>query len=219
MSAILVLTTGQTDVQLVKGDARQELSKKNCASLHDEIERLTGEWRLVISPPSKAAAALESLPQGAFDLCAPKLDAVLRYAQDNKVELTSALILDTRRDAQAAPGDPRYAGAVSRPEFGNMGSSMYGRCHSSLVKSAWRAANLGISSFATRSWTGSRGRWEKLSRDFSPAQILVATTGGFPVVANLVEEMCRLYAAPDRTVELSKSRMAWKGMQFRVRES
>lgn len=81
MSALLVMTTGQTDVQLVQDGTRRELSKKKCASLHDEIESRASEWRLVDSPKAKQAP-VDSLPPGAFELCTPKLDAVLQYAEE-----------------------------------------------------------------------------------------------------------------------------------------
>jgi hypothetical protein len=202
MSALLVITTGQTDVQLVEGDARQELSKRNCASLHDEIERRKGEWRLADSPLSKVAGAVESLPQGAFYLCAPKLDAVLRYAQDNEIELTSALILETRRDAQAAPGDPRYAGAVLATRLREYGIIDVRQVP--LLTDQERLEGCEPRDSIIRHEVVDRieGAVGKAIEDFSPAQILVATTGGFPVVANLVEEIVRLYVAPNGTVEL-----------------
>ncbi len=201
MSALLVITTGQTDVQLVEGDARQELSKRNCASLHDEIERRTGEWRLVDSPRTKAARAVESLPQGAFDLCVPKLEASLQYARDKQITLTSALILETRRDAQAAPGDPRYAGAVLAARLGECGIA-------NVRQVPFLAGQERVEGCEPRDAIIRHAVVDRIERavgeavkDFSPTQILVATTGGFPTVANLVEEIVRLYAAPDRMVE------------------
>jgi len=202
MSALLVITTGQTDVQLVEGDVRQELSKKNCASLHDEIARREGEWRLVDSPPSKAHTTVDSLPQGAFDLCTPKLDAVLQYAKDKQITLTSALILETRRDAHAVPGDPRYAGAVLATRLREYGIVDVRQVP--FLTDQERLEGCEPRDAVIRHEVVDRieGAVEKAVEDFGPAQILVATTGGFPMVANLVEEIVRLYAAPDGTVEL-----------------
>jgi hypothetical protein len=201
MSALLVITTGQTDVQLVEGDGRRELSRRNCASLHDEIERRAGKWRLVDSPP-KAAGAVESLPQGAFHLCAPKLDAVLQYAKDKRITLTSALILETRRDAQAAPGDPRYAGAILATRLREYRITDVRQVP--FLTDQERLEGCEPRDAVIRHEVVDRidGAVGKAIEDFSPAQILVATTGGFPVVANLVEEIVRLYAAPDGKVEL-----------------
>jgi hypothetical protein len=202
MSALLVITTGQTDVQFVKGNVRQELSKRNCASLHDEIERREGEWRLVDSPPSKAADAVESLPQGAFDLCAPKLDAVLQYAKDKQITLTSALILETRRDAQAAPGDPRYVGAVLATRLREYGIIDVRQMPFLTDQERLEGCEPRDSIIRHEVVDRIEGAVGKAVEDLCPAQILVATTGGFPVVANLVEEIVRLYAAPDGTIEL-----------------
>ncbi len=202
MSALLVITTGQTDVQLVEGDVRRELSKNNCASLHDEIARRKGEWRLADSPPSKAAGTVESLRQGAFDLCTPKLDAVLRYAKDKQITLTSALILETRRDAQAVPGDPRYAGAVLATRLREYGITDVRQVPFLTNQERLEGCEPRDSIIRHEVVDRIEGAVGKAVKDFSPAQILVATTGGFPVVANLVEEIVRLYATPDGTVEL-----------------
>src|SRR5581483_11904477 len=107
MSTLLVLTAGQTDVQLVVDGIRRELRKNRCAGLHDELERRASEWRIVDSPDGKSEPPIETLPKGELLVCAPKLDAVLR-----EVVPTLVLLLETRRDASSARGDPRFAGAV-----------------------------------------------------------------------------------------------------------
>jgi hypothetical protein len=202
MSALLVITTGQTDVQLVEGDVRQELSKKKCASLHDEIESRKGEWRLVDSPPSKAHAPVNSFPQGTFDLCTPKLDAVLQYTKDKQITLTSALILETRRDAQAALSDPRYAGAVLATRLRECGIADVRQVPFLIDQERLEGCEPRDSIIRHEVVDRIGGAVGKAIEEFRPAQILVATTGGFPVVANLVEEIVRLYGAPNKTVEL-----------------
>lgn len=196
MSALLVITTGQTDVQLVEGNARQELAKRNCASLHDEIERRRDNWRLVDSPRTKAAGAVESLPKGVFDLCVPKLDAVLQDAREKQIKLTCALILETRRDAHAVPGDPRYAGAVLAARLREYGITDIRQVPFLTGEERLEGCEPRDSIIRHDVVDRIEGAVEKAIEDLSPAQILVATTGGFPVVANLVEEIVRLYAAP-----------------------
>lgn len=202
MSTLLVLTTGQTDVQLVEGEARRELDKRGCAALHDEIEQRTGEWQLVDSPPSKAEGAANSLPQGAFVLCTPKLDAVLRYLKERAMEPDAVLILGTRRETVAQPGDPRFAGEILES----------------------RLRERGVTDVLRRPFLvdGERLEGEKDSRDaiirrevvdridhavrdrlqtITPAKIVFATTGGIPPVNTLVEEVVRLYAPPGSEID------------------
>ncbi len=196
MSTLLVLTTGQTDVQLVEGDARRELDKESCAALHDEIERRANDWLLVDSPAPKRGPAAKSLPASSFKLCTPKLDAVMQYLQDKGITLTAALILETRRDAQAAPGDPRFAGEII----------------------ATRLRERGVTDVLQVAFLSDRERLEDREhprdaiirrtvvhridqavrdrlKSIDPARVVLATTGGIPPINSLIEEVVRLYAS------------------------
>ncbi len=53
MNALLIITTGQTDVQLITGHSRREFDKKICAALHDELERRETDWSLGDAPFAK----------------------------------------------------------------------------------------------------------------------------------------------------------------------
>lgn len=202
MNALLVLTTGQTDVQLVEDGTRRELSKDKNASLHDEIESRAGEWRLVYSPSSKGEKAAESLPQGTFDLCTPKLDAVLRYAQDKEIRLTSALILGTRRNAQHEPRDPRYAGQVLETRLRGYGITDVRQVQFLAGRERYEGCEPRDAIIRHEVVNRLDEAVRDAIGDLNPAQIVVGTTGGFPVVANLVEEIVRLHASSDATVEL-----------------
>jgi hypothetical protein len=203
MSALLVLTAGQTDVQLVDGAARRELEKKKCALLHDEIERRAGEWRLVDSPSSKLEPAADSLPQGTFILCTPKLDAVLRYLAEHAIALTEALILETRRDAQAERSDPRFAGTILATRLRERGVANVQQVTFLAAQERLEDSDQPRDAIIRRAVVN---RIDGAVRDclsaLNPARVIVATTGGFPVVGNLVEEMVRLYAVPAVKIDL-----------------
>jgi hypothetical protein len=190
MNTLLVLTTGQTDVQLVVDGARRELSKDCCAVLHDQIERHPRGWRIVDAPVRKDAPPVEALPECELLLCAPKLDAVLR-----EFVPTAALLLETRRDAASAPGDPRFAGAVLEARLKAKGVEVVHR-------KAYLAGNERLENRAEPLDAVIRrevvGRLEEAVREvldkLRPSRIVVAATGGFPVVCDLVEEIVRLHA-------------------------
>lgn len=191
MSTLLVLTVGQTDVQLVIDGVRRELRKDRCAVLHDELEPRASNWRIVDAPDRKAEPPVEALPERELLLCTPKLDAVLR-----EVVPTSALLLETRRDATSAPGDPRVAGAVLEARLKARG-----------VETVHRRAYLqGTERLEDRDQPRDAvirrevvQRLEQAVRDsieaVKPSRIVVAATGGFPVVSSLVEEIVRLHAS------------------------
>lgn len=203
MNVLLVLTAGRTDVQLVVGEARQQLKEKNCASLHDEIERRRGDWQLVDSPVSRQGEDAESLPRGPFALCTPKLDAVLHYMKESGIALTAALILETRRDAQAATQEPRFAGAILADRLRERGvadvqtvSYLTDKEH---LEDREQPRDSVVRRAVVRRIDGAiRDRLEALN----PAHVIIAATGGFPVVSNLVEEIVRLRSCGSAQVEL-----------------
>lgn len=189
MNTLLVLTLGQTDVQVVIGDVRHELRKDHCAALHDEIKGR--RWRIVDAPDHKADPPVQTLPTGELLLCTPKLDAVLR-----EIVPTAALLLETCRDATSAPGDPRFAGVVLEKRLKDRG-----------VKNVRREAYLqGAERLENRDEPRDAvirrevvQRFEEAVRDAikkaKPSRIVVVATGGFPVVGDLVEEIVRLHAS------------------------
>lgn len=204
MSTLLVLTTGQTDVQLVLGDQRQNLDSDKCAALHDEIERRTGEWQLVDPPVPKLESRATSLPPGIFALCTPKLDAVLKYVEDEGLALSAALIFETRRDSQTDVGkrDPRFAGAILERRLREHGVSVVMRVaylegrerfedRDSPRDAIIRRAVVEKIDRAIRECLGSR----------NPSRIVVATTGGIPVVNSLIEDIVRLFAPPGAHID------------------
>jgi hypothetical protein len=205
VTTLLVLTAGQTDVQLVVDGVRRELRKDRCAALHDEIERRASRWRIVDAPDRKTEPPVEALPERELLLCTPKLDAVLR-----EVVPASALLLETRRDTRSAPGDPRFAGAVLEARLKARGAKTVHR--RAYLQGTERLEDRG----EPRDAVIRREvvlRLEQAVRDSieaeKPSRIVVAATGGFPVVSNLVEEIVRLHAlVPVDTLEVADGAQA-----------
>ena len=112
MNVLLVITTGQTDVQLVRGDVRSELDKKHCAALHDKLEQLEGQWKIVNTPFKKDVGGIVDLPELPFEICTPKLDAIITFLSQRGIVITHALVFETRRDSASFREDPRFAGAI-----------------------------------------------------------------------------------------------------------
>lgn len=191
MSEMLIVTCGQTDVQLVVDGVRHDLCKKCCAALHDEIERRTGSWRLVDPPNGKAASPIDKLPEGELILCTPRLDAVLR-----EVVPTTALVLETRCDASAKPEDPRFAGAILESRLRANGVGTVHR--HAFLKDAEHYDNRDDPRDAVIRRVVVQ-RLEHAVRDtieaVKPSRVVIAAKGGFPTVTNLVEAIVRLFAS------------------------
>lgn len=115
MMALLIQTTGQSDVQVVVDGIRHELDGKICGKLHDEIARWT--WSLVEPPPQKGERT-RNLPASDLILCTPKLDAVLDFFDG--VPPAAALIFETRR---ALDSNSRLAGTVLERRMRELGVS------------------------------------------------------------------------------------------------
>lgn len=191
MTTLLVLTVGQSDVQLVIDGVRHELEPKQCGMLHDEIERRG--YRLVETPDAKDRERKGVLPEGDLTLCTPKLDAVLA-----ELVPTTALVLETRRDAASAPGDPRLSGSVLESRLLMRGVTTVQRVEYLTGKERLEDRSAPRDSVIRREVVC---RLEEAVRSTvesaNPSRIVLATTGGFPVVSSLVEEIVRLHALVD----------------------
>lgn len=201
MSALLVLTVGQTDVQLVRGDTRSEFKKEVCAALHDEIERRAGAWSLVPSPVKEPGPLADQLPADSFKLCTPKLDAVWGYLAKESITVSKALILETRREPNTDRGEPRFAGELLRQRLLALGvpdvervAYLSGRerleDRDQPRDAVMRREVVGRIEAAVRGAVGGAGR------------VVVAPTGGLPAVSGLVEEVVRLLVDPGVAVDL-----------------
>lgn len=191
MKTLLVLTTGQSDVQLVLDGVRRELRKDRCATLHYELEQRASSSRIVDAPVGKSEPPLGTLPEGELVLCTPKLDAVLR-----DVVPASTLLLETRRDGSPASGDPHFAGAVLEARLKAKGTGRIYRRSYLEGRERLEDRDQPHDAVIRREVVQ---RLENAVREtigiVSPSNIVVAATGGFPVVSNLVEEIVRLHAS------------------------
>ncbi len=190
MTTLLVMTTGQTDVQLVMDDVRYELRKDRCAGLHDELEQRRAQWYFVDAPCRKQEQPVEALPEDTFSLCTPKLDAVLC-----RVVPAAVLLLETRRNASAAPGDPRFAGAVLKARLEARGVIRIYRC--TYLQNDERLENPDQPLDAVVRREVVRRLEAAICNaivNVKPSRFVVTATGGFPVISNLVEEIVRLHA-------------------------
>lgn len=197
MTTLLVLTAGQTDLQLVIDGVRRELFKDRCGELHDELAK---REFTISDAPAKKGPGLDALPEGKLIVCTPKLDAVLR-----ELLPVAALVLDTRRNSAAAPGDPRLVGAVLEARLNAMGVRAIYRCTYLQGTERLEDRDEPRDAVVRRAVVQ---RIEGAVRDTieatNPTRIVVAATGGFPVVSNLVEEIVRLHGSmPIETFEIA----------------
>jgi len=196
MTKLLIMTTGQTDVQLVVNGVRKELDAKTCGKIHDEIKKR--RWTVVDAPAQKDNQRASELPAGDLSLCTPKLGAVLNYFEAKLP--SAALLLETRRTIDS---DPRFAGAVLEARLKAKGVQTVRR--RVYLQGAERLENPN----EPRDAVIRREVVDRLEdaireslRAVNPSRIVVAATGGFPVVSNLVEEIVGLHAPPSAALEV-----------------
>lgn len=205
MSVLLVLTAGQTDVQLVKPKGRAELEKKSCARLHQQLEDRANAWNIADTPTVKLTVAATDLPAGAFSVCTPKLDAVLDDLDAKSVHVTHALILETRRDSEAERGDPRAAGLVLARRLRDRLGEDVDVQRIPILQGSERLEDRA----SPRDAVVQRAvvaRIEQAIRDaaaeIADGRVVVAATGGMPAIATLVDEIVQLHAGGNAAVEL-----------------
>jgi hypothetical protein len=192
---LLIMTAGRTDVQLVQDGVRREIDKSVCRAYHAWLEQHS-DWTIVDSP-LKQPGAVQELPAPGMFVATPKLDAVLDYILQNPAWcLCHALLLYTRRDE--GDEEPFYAAEVSKKRLTQrMGSvpvtlEVYLRGNERLNDlSDPREAVL-----AHRIAARAEEAILNAARTTSPNVIVVASAGGIPGVADLVEEVSRLHSPP-----------------------
>jgi|GEM_PF-621174 len=204
MTTLLIVTIGQSDVQLVDRDVRREFEKKCIAKMHDEIELRRYE---LCDSPMKKESPIGKLPVGPLSLCTPKLDAVLQHDKlRTELSAVAALLLETRRKL---PTEPRLAGTLLKERLMDRG-----------------VASVSLEAYLRdREYLEDRGeprdaiirrevadRLEVAVRDavlhYKPTRIVVSATGGFPVVTNLVEKIVSLYVLGTPTATIVRLEVA-----------
>ncbi|MGH7330579.1 MAG: hypothetical protein ACREJX_19695, partial [Polyangiaceae bacterium] len=195
MTTLLVMTVGQTDVQLVKDGQRHKLDGSACGTLHDAIKERS--WSVVDAPTRRSRDIIKMLPEGDLPLCAPKLDAVLAHFAPSLP--TSALIFETRRqDAR----DPRFAGEVMERRLRDRGvenmvrvAFLTGDEHledpSNDVDAVVRRSVVAMLSNAIGLAAANLKRGDR---------VFVATTGGLAAANEVINELVRLHCVSGPSV-------------------
>ncbi|MBL8529707.1 MAG: hypothetical protein JNL68_18655 [Burkholderiales bacterium] len=188
MTTLLVMTAGQTDVQLVVNEQRHKLDGNTCGTLHDAIKERS--WSVVDAPRDRCRDLTKVLPEGDVPLCTPKLDAVLAHLAPSLP--TSVLIFETRRqDAR----DPRFAGEVMDRRLRDRG-----------VENVTRVAFLSgderledplneVDAVVRRAIVATLSNAIGLATaNMKPEdRVFVATTGGLAAANELINELVRLH--------------------------
>lgn len=189
MKTLLIVTVGQTDVQLVVNNQRHKLDGNTCGTLHDAIKERS--WSVLDAPSERNKDLIKTLPDGEVTLCTPKLDAVL--AHFGAALPTSALIFETnRRDAR----DPRLAGAVMERRLRDRGVNQVELVPYLTGTEQIEDPSNDVDAVVRRTVVAAlsdavRKQVEQLTK---PDRIVVATTGGLPAANDVIDELVRLHA-------------------------
>ena len=195
MTSLLVITVGQTDVQLVVQNQRHKLDGNTCGTLHDAIKERS--WSVVDALSSRSRDTIKALPEGEQKLCTPKLDAVL--AHFDATLPTSALIFETnRQDAR----DPRLAGEVMERRLRDRGVNQVTRVAFLTGTEQLEDPSNDVDAVVRRSVVATLSNaiglaTAKLKPDDC---VFVATTGGLAAANELINELVRLHTVSGPTV-------------------
>lgn len=195
MKTLLVMTVGQTDVQLVVDDQRHKLDGNTCGTLHDAIKERS--WSVIDAPSERSRNLIKTLPEGEVKLCSPKLDAVLDHI--GEIRPTSAVIFETnRQDAR----DPRLSGEVVERRLRERGISQVKRVAFLTGTEQLEDPSNEIDAVVRQSVVTRLS--EAIRREVDPLskadRVFVATTGGLAAANELINELVRLHAAGRPTV-------------------
>jgi hypothetical protein len=199
MSALLIFTVGHADVQLLEGGKRRELDKRSCGVLHEELARRQ-DWTIGESAVPKMernergeGQELARLPAGAFEVCTPKLDAVLTFLVTKGIVPSHALILHTTRVPRS--GDPAQAGPILQRRLRER-TGIEPTLVSYLSGEERIEDRRELRDAILRREVAARlDEAIAMAIDGAGAsQVVVAATGGFPQVASLVRELVQLRA-------------------------
>lgn len=192
MKTLLIMTVGQTDVQLVDQGTKRAFDKDQVGAIHDQLRDNPASWTLVESP-AESGKSLTSLPQGErWEICTPKLDAAVSYIEETPFD--SILLLETTRNNRS---DPRFAGKVLQMRAKGNGINDI-RCCAYLgpADRNLEERDCPLDAIIRRDVVR---RIEDVIREAlkDATRVVVATTGGMPEIKALVKEMVRLHAPPD----------------------
>jgi hypothetical protein len=189
MKTLLIMTVGQTDVQLVKDDQRHKFDGNTCGKLHDNIKERS--WSVVDAPKARSRDLIKELPEGDLTLCTPKLDAVL--AHFGNARPSSALILETNRQDER---DPRLAGEVMARRLNDRDVKPVTRVAFLTENEQLEDPSNDVDAVVRRSVVTTLSdaiakQVEPLRRD---DKVYVATTGGLAAANEITTELVRLHS-------------------------
>lgn len=188
MTTLLVMTVGQTDVQLVVDEQRHKLDGNTCGTLHDAIKERS--WSVIDAPKGRSRDLIKVLPEGGLPLCTPKLDAVLAHFAPSRP--TSVLIFETRRQD---PRDPRFAGEVMERRLRDHGVENVTRVAFLTGDEQLQDPSNEVDALVRRSVVATLSNAIGLATaSLKPDdRVFVATTGGLPAANDLINELVRLH--------------------------
>jgi hypothetical protein len=206
MKTLLILTVGQTDVQLVKDNRRHKLDGDTCGRLHDEIKQRS--WSLVDTPGERSRDIINTLPGGDLVLCTPKVDALL--AKLGSSQSLTALVLETNREG---PRDPRLAGEIVERRLRDRGAEAVERVAFLIDGEQLEDPACDLDAVVRREVV------KRLSDAISTAtkkltskdRVFVATTGGLAAANELVNELVRLHCVGGPMVTALEVPDAYRG--------
>ncbi len=188
MRTLLVITTGQTDVQVVRDGQRYKLDGNSCGTLHDSIKDRS--WSVVDAPRGRSRDLIREFPEGDLCLCTPKLDAVLAHFDPSLP--TSVLILETRRQHAR---DPRFAGEVMERRLRDRGVENVTRVAFLTGDEQLGDQSNQVDAVVRRSVVATLSNAIGLAlENLKPDdRVFVATTGGLPAANEVINELVRLH--------------------------
>jgi hypothetical protein len=195
MKNLLIMTVGQTDVQVVMNDQRHKLDGNHCGTMHDEIRQR--RWSVIDAPKDRNRDFIKKLPDADLKLCTPKLDAVLSHL--GSIATLSTLIFETCRQD---PRDPRLAGEVVARRLCDRGFAKVTRVAFLTGTEQLEDSTDELDTVVRRGVveTLSNAIRENVKEFGKDDKVFVATTGGLAAANELINELARLHAVGGPTV-------------------
>lgn len=194
---LLIISTGQTDVQLVVDGKRRAIEKRYCGEIHGELQKLNSSaWMVVDAPPidkNRQDWPSGVLPPAPVAVCTPKLDAASTYLEKDGDRVDRVLILETIRDIGS---DPHFAGGVLQRRIQERNGGVQ------VIRATYLSGNERLEDRAdARDAVVRRDvvrRLDHAIRDSvgGATRVIVASTGGLGQVPPLLDAIAQLYTVP-----------------------
>lgn len=211
MTTLLILTPGNSDVQIVMNGRRHPIDIKRCGRIHTAIAKRS--WTVVDAPADKGhhIGCSDDLDDS-IELCTPRVDSLMNLCVDrlkNEVEANDLRVAIIGTERTEKKDDPHQAitfiKSRLKSKFGlnddHVRIHVYLRASEKLEcqrnatdRVIRRGITGGIASFLA----------EILQMEV-PSKVYVTTTGGIRVVGELVEEIVRLHARSGASVQRLKT--------------